>query len=278
MNQLIGRKCEQRELKGLLEDSRPQLVGVYGRRRVGKTFLIRNVCNQEGYTFIEITGQKGRPLTQQLNNFSESLGRSLGLSAPLKIPSSWREAFELLTTLISKIPGKKIVFIDELPWLATKRSGLLEELDYYWNTKWNKIESFKMILCGSAASWMIEKLINAKGGLHNRLTKTIALKSFSLTETEKFLIEKKINLDRAQLLDLYFCTGGIPFYLSLLPSKSSAAQLIQSLAFEENGRLLTEYDTLLESLFDNSNSHRTIIKILASKRYGFDSYRVKKIE
>ena len=266
--ELIGRDREQRDLRQLIDDKSPQLIGVYGRRRVGKTFLVRAVFDQPDITFIEITGQKGKPLAQQLRNFSDALTTAFRLPVPVVIPTSWREAFSLLTTLLSEQPGKKVIFFDELPWLATKRSGMLQELDYFWNTKWSRLESLVVVLCGSAASWMLEKLINAKGGLHNRLTKIVPLKPFSLHTTEQFLTQRKIRLDRSQLLDLYFCTGGIPFYLSLLPTHSSAAKLVQQLAFEESGRLFTEFDVLLQSLFDDSEAHKVILSLLANKRYG----------
>jgi len=176
-------------------------------------------------------------------------------------PLTWKEAFSILTILIQKCRGQKItLFFDELPWLATRRSGVLEALDYEWNSNWSQISDLKLIVCGSAASWMLDKLINAKGGLYNRITDVIYLKPFSLGESNSYLKSKGIKLSAMQVLELYMVMGGVPHYLNQVEKGRSSAQIINSMCFNEAGLLFSEFNRLFESLFDNSEDHYKIIR------------------
>ena len=160
------------------------------------------------------------------------------------------------------------MFFDELPWLATRRAGLLQAMDYEWNSQWSKIENLIVNVCGSAASWILEKLINAKGGLHNRITDTIHLHPFSLNETDLYLSSKGIRLKPMQILELYMVMGGIPHYLRQIKKGQSATQIINSLCFHKDGFLFSEFNRLFESLFDHSEVHNAIIREIAKKRNG----------
>lgn len=269
---IIGREFEQNALNEFLKTNKSELMALYGRRRIGKTFLVREYfasTPRPNVVYFEASGIKDGSMKKQLENFSKSLAKVFFNAAPIRIPQNWDDAFNILTDEIHKITDKKIViFLDELPWLTTKRSGLIQCLDYYWNNHWVKIPNLKIIVCGSAAAWMLANLINAKGGLHNRLTKIILLKPFDLKNTKLFLQAKNIKFTNKQILDLYAITGGVPFYLEQIQAKKSLAQNIQAMCFTENGVLLNEFPRIFKSLFDNAEICRKIMNIIAAKRYG----------
>ena len=275
---LIGREQEVALLKEALKKTKAQLIAIYGRRRVGKTFLVHSCCqSSKEALFIEIIGQKKAPLKKQLSNFYEALRRSeLWIDFPHEVPKTWNKAFEMLTYLIENYKKPLNLFFDELPWLYTKKSMLVSELEYFWNSKWSRLENLNIILCGSASSWILKKIIHNTEGLHNRLSLILKLNPFTLAETSQFLKAKSIELSPLELVELYMCVGGVPFYLEWVKSKLSVSQNIQNMCFEENGILYKEYESLLEALFDSSKNHRQILSELSKNRQGLDYARIAK--
>ncbi len=180
----------------------------------------------------------------------------------LATPPNWDAAFDILTRELEAVPKSKkiVVFLDELPWMATKRSGLLQSLDYYWNLHWSKLPNLVLVVCGSAASWMLEKLIYAKGGLHKRITRKILLEPYNLKETEQFLKSRGIRMNQKQILELYMAIGGIPFYLKGVKKGLSAAENINALCFEKNGLLFDEFHHLFTSLFEKAEVNLSIVR------------------
>jgi uncharacterized protein len=269
MHSLIGRAKESKIFQQIVASKKPEFVGVYGRRRIGKTFLIQQ-CLAQTDVYLECTGLKDGNTKTQLANFIQRFSAVFYPQLSLSTPRDWRSAFTLLTTEIKKIPATKkiVLFLDEIPWLATKKSTFLQNLDYFWNTEWNKLPNFKLITCGSAASWMLNNLINAKGGLHNRITQTILLTPFTLAETKKFLHAHSLKWTNQQILDIYMITGGVPFYLEQLKKNRSIAQNINELCFTENGLLYQEFPRLFKSLFDAHELNLRITQIIAQHRYG----------
>ncbi|MBS0622566.1 MAG: AAA family ATPase [Verrucomicrobia bacterium] len=262
---IVGRKEEIKTLRTIRQSKGAEFLAVYGRRRVGKTFLIREYFSDKGI-FLETSGVKNLGLHQQLENFTQALSKSFFGNVPIQTPSSWKAAFELLTQQLQNVPKNKkaIIFLDELPWLAAQKSGLLPALDFYWNQHWSRMPNFILIVCGSAASWMLEHIVNAKGGLYNRITKKILLKAFNLKETEDFLRKnRKINLSRKQIADLYMAIGGIPFYLKEVKRGCSTSQIIDDLCFQENGILYSEFSNIFKSLFDQADVNERIILEIA---------------
>ena len=260
---IIGRKEELQLLKEIEKSKEPEFVAVYGRRRVGKTFLIREFFSKKGI-YLETTGTKDAPMANQLENFTSAISKTFAEERPLKAPSTWEEAFSLLTKELLSIPkSKKItIFLDELPWLTTKRSRLIQALDYYWNAHWSKQNNLILIACGSAASWMLDNLIHAKGGLYNRLTRRILLKPFNLKETKEFLESRSLKVSQRQVLDLYMAIGGIPFYLKEVKKGKSPAQMIDDLCFKKTGLLHSEFQNLFKALFDQAETNLEIIKAI----------------
>jgi len=265
--EIIGRRNEIQLLKNLKESKSSSFVAVYGRRRVGKTFLVRNVFSNQ-FNF-SVTGMSKVSLAQQLSNFHLAL-QKYDPSAKEKEPAKdWITAFQQLSNLLEfGKSGKKLIFFDELPWFDTAQSGFISALEHFWNSWASARTDIILIVCGSAAGWMISRLINNKGGLHNRVTHRIRLDPFSLKECEEFLKKKKANFDRYQVIQLYMVMGGIPFYLEQIDIAQSAAQNIDKLCFGKEGILRTEFDNLYASLFDNAEKHVSIIEALSKKTKG----------
>lgn len=267
---LVGRDEEFATLQHLFDSNKPEFLALYGRRRVGKTYLIRQFFEKKDAFFFNVTGSKEGSRSKQLTHFIQQLGKVFYGGASLTVPKNWNDAFNVLTEAINKqAKNKKIIlFFDELPWMATRKSMLLQELDYYWNQHWSNNKRIKLIVCGSSASWIIHKIINNKGGLHNRITRKIYLEPFTLSDTKRFLDNQGIKLKNQQILMIYMVTGGVPYYLSHIEKGLSAAQIIEKLAFTENGVLLEEFNNLFSSLFDHSEVYIQLIKTIANRRYG----------
>ncbi len=267
---IIGRYKEQHALDAILNAPVAQLIAIYGRRRIGKTFLVREFFRNKGQT-MEVVGSHRGSMAHQLKIFSRGFSECFFRGIPLQTPSSWDEAFMQLTEQLHQIlPSKKkiILFFDEIPWLATPRSRFIETLDHFWNTKWSLMPNLRIVLCGSAASWMMEHLINAKGGLHNRLTHAMLLQPFNLSETKAFLASKKSRLTDRQILDLYLVTGGVPYYLERIDPTQSIVENIQRLCFSQDGLLYNEFENLFLALFDEADINIKIIRAISTARKG----------
>ena len=266
---MIGRQKEQDILDKIFHSNTAEFIAIYGRRRVGKTYLVRTFLKQKKCFYFQLSGEKKAKITQQLKNFSLSFAETFyDKNLSLQVPASWHDAFQLLTQVIQEKKSKVVLFFDELPWLASPKSNFLSALDYYWNRYWVDMTNVKLIVCGSAASWMIKNIVRSKGGLHNRLTGRMRLESFDLKETQQFLKEKYIHLTNTQLLQIYSIMGGIPYYLKLLDAKLSITQNIDKLFFSSEGELLGEFDELFSSLFSSAEAYEEIVTILAQHPRG----------
>jgi AAA+ ATPase superfamily predicted ATPase len=266
--EIIGREGEIQILQRLLQSKQPELLAIYGRRRVGKTFLIRE-CYRKNMAFSCI-GQHNGKTREQLANFTQQLNLCFPARRTLLIPSTWQEAFVLLRDNIETVEGngKKVIFFDELPWLDTHKSGFLSAFGYFWNSYASTRADLLVVICGSAASWIIDKVVNSKGGLHNRITQRIRLLPFTLSETLAYLKHRNINLNLYQVIQLYMVMGGVPAYLAALERGLSADQNIANCCFTKDGVLVNEFDNLYSALFNNPDNHIEIIRALARKNKG----------
>lgn len=264
---LTGRKAEQKILQKAIDSVEAEMVAVIGRRRVGKTFLVRSMYAER--IEFELTGIKNATLKEQLLNFTNRLNTHAKPAIPFNPPPNWLTAFQMLLTYLNTKTGdeKIVIFLDELPWLAGKRSGFLNAFGFFWNS-WASKENVTVVICGSAASWMIKKVVRNKGGLHNRITRRIYLQPFTLKETEEYLQSRRINMNRYQILQIYMAMGGIPHYLKEIEGGKSAVQNIDAVCFSRNGLLRDEFDSLYPALFENPEKHTEVIRVLAEKRNG----------
>jgi len=270
MAKITGRKEETALLKSMESFDRSVFVAVYGRRRVGKTFLIRSVF--EGRFAFQLTGIANLETAHQLVNFHAALVRHFPQFEDKPVAKDWFYALQQLTTALETLPasGKKILFWDELPWLDTPNSLFISALEHFWNSWASARTDIILVVCGSAASWMINQLINNTGGLYNRVTHRIALEPFTLAECEAFFQAKLPGFDRYQLLQLYMVFGGIPFYLEAIDPRKSATQNINDLCFTQRGSLRSEFEKLYNSLFNKADRHIAVIEALAKKAQGLD--------
>ncbi len=267
---IIGRKEEQRELTDLFGSKKAEFAVVYGRRRIGKTFLIEQFFRPKKCIFFHVTGVQDGLLKEQLAEFAKVIGKAFYNGASIKTSPTWMEAFEELNSAINNLSGTKkiVIFIDELPWMATRRSRILQALDYYWNHCWSKNKRLKLVVCGSSASWIIKNIIYNKGGLHNRYTRCLLIKPFSLHETKEFVINRGIKIGDKQILQLYMAIGGVPHYLDKVKKGLSTAQNIEHLCFRENGILFSEFEKLFKSLFEDAKVYIELIRIVSTLREG----------
>ncbi|MBQ5994189.1 MAG: ATP-binding protein [Bacteroidales bacterium] len=263
---LIGRDKEKQILQNALTEEYSQFVAVYGRRRVGKTFLIRESYDYK-FTF-QFTGAANTSSRKQLARFRMAL-KEHGLTDMAKVFANWMTAFSELKRYINLQPeGKKIIFLDELPWMDAPRSGFLSELESFWNGWASARKDIVFVVCGSATSWMVKKIIKNKGGLHNRLTHRIALKPFSLRLCEELVQSRGIEMTRKQILNGYMIFGGVPYYWSLLQKGHSLTQEIDRLIFTNDGDMYDEFSMLYASLFKKPEPYIKIISLLAGKKEG----------
>lgn len=270
---LVGREHERQLLASMLTSDRSELVALYGRRRIGKTYLIRQFVEPRTGTYLEVTGTKNGSAAVQRRRFREALESSMTAGQLLPDFRSWDDALSYMTDLVERRASSAgnapiVLFFDELPWLAAPRSKLLESIDYHWNARLSRLPGVKMILCGSAASWMLRRLVHAKGGLHNRITRQIRLEPFTLRETHEYLKRAGIRLKDKEALELYMAVGGVPYYLSLLERGESVAQAVGRLCFEQAGPLRGEFENLFASLYDDHEQHIAVLQALAEKTSG----------
>lgn len=266
---IIGRTEEIQILDRFLTSNKPEFLAIYGRRRIGKTYLIRSYFENKDIIFFNTTGSKDAPLQEQVGNFTKQIGNIFYNGAELKAGKNWNETFDKLTTAIESIKDKKIIlFFDETPWMATKNSRLLPTLGYYWNQHWSKNSKIKLIICGSSASWIKAKIVDNKGGLHNRITEKIPLAPFNLNASKAYLNSLGIKLNNEHVLPIYMVTGGVPYYLEKIEKNFSASQNIEKLSFRKNSFLLGEFDNLFASLFEDHEINVELLRMISDNRSG----------
>ncbi len=272
---ILGRKKEKKQLREFYGSKSSEFIAVYGRRRVGKTYLIKNFFESKGI-FFHITGTPLENKKQQIWNFMRVFTDVFNKEGRGAAPDSWQKAFHLLKDAIQKSNTKKkiIIFLDELPWLCNKKSGFVEALSYLWNRYLESDPRIILIVCGSAASWMINNIVNSRGGLYNRITGKIKLLPFNLSETKEYLNGKGVRLNNKQIVEIYMAIGGVAAYLDLVKPGISSAQVISRICFDPGSPLSGEFDRLFKSLFSKSELHIKVIKILVKKKSGMDRNRL----
>ena len=264
--EIIGRDRERHILERCENSKKPEFVAVYGRRRVGKTFLITQYFNNK-FTF-SVTGVSNGRMKDQLYVFHASLKKHFQTDAG--IPTDWFQAFGLLEEMIEQdiTSSRKVLFFDEMPWLDTQKSNFLSALEHFWNAFASKRNDILLIVCGSAASWVIKKLIKNYGGLHNRVTETIVVEPFLLCDCEEFYRSRGIAMNRQQIAEAYMILGGIPFYMDAMDKMFGLNQNIDLLFFENNSKLGNEYDRLYRSLFRYADNHIRVAEVLSKNNTG----------
>lgn len=266
MAALIGRHQETKQLDEIMKSGNAEFVVLFGRRRIGKTFLINQYYNAK-FTF-KHTGLALKDKGEQLRNFGESL-RKYG--SPLcPDPKDWHEAFGQLRTLLenTKSADKKVVFIDELPYMASAKSNLVSALEHFWNDWGCTRDDLVLIICGSATSWIVKNIIKNKGGLHNRITRRIYLRQFTIGECKEYFKANNIIFNEKDLMECYMVMGGVPYYLSMIERGNSLAQNIDQIFFKRQGRLYGEFEMLYSSLFEESSNYIKVIEALSKKNKG----------
>lgn len=273
-NKLIGRERECAELERCLATDRSELVIVYGRRRIGKTFLVEQYFDKK-FDFWYV-GAHGLTSRAQLRMFAKTLKEYSGKSSYQF--SDWFDAFDALKDYLATLPSdrKRLVFIDEMPWMDTGRSSFVAALENFWNGWAMSQENIMLIATGSATSWMRDKLIGNKGGLHARVTCQLHIRPFTLHEVELYLEKLGMEWSRYNILQAYMLLGGVPYYYSILSPSLSLAQNIDALCFSPDGKLRIEFDELYNALFQNADCYITVTKLLAESKSGMTFQEISK--
>ena len=277
MDNVVGRKKEMEELQRAQSSNRPEFIAIYGRRRIGKTFLVKEFFAHK-FDFY-FTGTANLPMKVQLKLFYKAILKyNTNAEWVPEMPKDWFDAFELLEKLIESSSQKEklIVFLDELPWFDTPRSNFIQALEFFWNS-YASTKNILLIVCGSSASWMTDRLIRSRGGLHNRLTSKIKMEPFSLAESASFFKLRGGGFEHYQITQLYMALGGVPFYLDLIDTSKSATQNIQDLCFNRQGKLLDEFNDIYSCLFINPRHYIAIIRALSTKRKGLTRTEILQI-
>lgn len=270
--ELIGRTKEAAQLRRVIETGNPEFIAMIGRRRVGKTYLIKQVLGND--LCFDLTGIQHASKKENLIAFYIAIAKYFPTIPEIEKKKTWIEAFHQLSEIVENhVKGRKVIFLDELPWLASKRSDFMKGLSHFWNS-YAVDKNVALIVCGSTTSWMIKKIINDRGGLHNRVTQLIHLQPFTLAEVSQFCDYKKVKLNQFQITQLYMVMGGIPMYLSQLIPGRSAVENINKICFEPSGYLRNEFERLFASLFDNYKLHIEILRALSKKRSGLSRQEI----
>jgi AAA+ ATPase superfamily predicted ATPase len=274
----VAREEHLVKMDEIVEKEDSSFVAIYGRRRVGKTEFVRHFCKINNHFFIEFTGKRKTNKKLQIASFVDIIERTFSIKQKEKL-KEWGEAFSLLRDGIEsmKYKRKKIIFIDELPWLDSWKSGFLEELAYFWNNFLSTREDVVLVVCGSAASYMLKKVIHNKGPLHGRVTDIIEMKQFDLTATKALLVKQGCNYSDKSIVELYMVFGGVAKYLRAISCKKTPQENIQNICFSKTGILHYEYDDLFSSLFNNAKSHYLLMNQLSTHWKGYTQIELAKL-
>lgn len=262
---IIGREAEVERLERYISSDRSEFIAIYGRRRVGKTFLVKELF--DGRFTLRFTGRDNCSTAVQLESFSFTLSAASGRETHA---NSWTEAFRMVSSFVEALPssGHKILFIDELPWFDNHGSDFVSALEHFWNDWAAYRDDVKLIVCGSATTWMLDKVVNSRGGLHNRVTHTILLEPFTLRECEMYFKSFGFNYDRQELIECYMAVGGVAYYLSLFEPGLSVAQNIEALCFSRGGEMVEEFHKVFRSLFKKADAYIDVVTALQRKGMG----------
>jgi len=270
---MIGREEQIKKMNDLLESDKSEFLAVTGRRRVGKTYLIDTVYKK--HISFSMTGIQDAGMDEQLFNFRIKLSEYSQFPI-LSSPRNWQEAFFYLKSHLDSLDKKqkKVIFLDEVPWMHTPKSRFIQMLAHFWNDYLSKEKHFILVVCGSATSWITNKIVNDKGGLHNRLSEIIRLLPFNLYETKRFLNSRNVRLNDREVLKIYMAMGGIPYYLEHIRKGENSTTAIERLCFTDDGLLKNEYKNLYAALFYNTKTHEAIVKTLAKSKYGLNRQEI----
>lgn len=265
---MVGREEQTKAMKDAIKAKKSSFIAVTGRRRVGKTYLIREVY-QQNFCFT-VTGIQNADLQAQINNFVQKIAEYNKDLLVLGNINDWQKVFFVFKNYLKSLPKnkKQVIFIDELPWIVTPKSGFVQLLAHLWNDYLSQEKHFILVVCGSATSWITHNIVNDKGGFHNRISIPIHLKPFTLAETNEFLKSKNLNFTPSGISEIYMIFGGLPYYLEQMQRGESVAKAIERICFSETGILKYEYNNLYKALFTNWENHEAIVACLAKSHYG----------
>jgi hypothetical protein len=255
----VGRKNELRMLNDAYRSGKDELVVLYGRRRIGKSSLVKRFAEKKK-AYYEFEALEGETTPGQINHFLQQLKKQIDDPILDSVRfANWEQVFTYLTEKVinRKSKVKKILFLDELPWMAAGRIRLVSLLKYYWDNHW-KSKHVMLILCGSVASFMVKKVLHSNA-LYGRTTIEILLKGFSPEEAARLLSKKR---SREETLNYQLVFGGVPKYLEQINTSQSFNKNMNTLCFSPHGIMLKEVERIFYSQFREPRTYLKIINLL----------------
>ncbi len=250
----IGRRNELALLREELTSPRPSLAVIYGRRRVGKSTLIREAIKHEPHVFYQATRVTS---SLSLEAFKLEISRTLGSDELLAGIADWLAVLHYLARAAQRRPGL-IIVLDEFPYLADADPALPSVIQKFWDSGAARPGSLKLLLCGSKISHM-EELLAERNPLYGRKTLALDLAPLSFREAAQF-VPRYTAEDKLKTCGVF---GGIPFYLQLLDRRATLESNIIRLMLTPTGSLVDEPVVLLQSELREVSRYASVLAAIA---------------
>jgi uncharacterized protein len=255
----IGREYELNLLNTIGGSGEASIIIMYGRRRIGKTELLEQAFRNRN--ILKFEGIEGLAEVDQLKHAVKQLAGYVGdVFLDKLVLESWGEFFQLLAKYTEH--GQWTIYLEELQWLANYKSALIAELKYVWDNYFRHNPQLIIILCGSAPSFMLDKVVHSRA-LYNRSQYEIHLRELDITEAKALLHKRQCR----EVFDAYLTVGGIPEYLKRLNKDSSVYLSLCQQSFLPEGFFLCEYEKIFTSGLADNKHYRQMIALLSQQRF-----------
>lgn len=262
MNKLfVGRQSELETLSSLSKKKVASLVVIYGRRRVGKSRLIKEFGKHcRFYSFSGLPETKQTTAQSQREEFARQMREQLNL--PGLKAEDWGDLFTLLASHTQE--GSLIIALDEISWMGSKDPDFLGKLKTAWDNAFSENPQLILIICGSVSAW-IEKNILSNTGFLGRISITLHLKELPLKDCNQLLDALSCHMSSFEKFNILSVTGGIPRYLEEINPTLSAENNIRELCFKPTGLLFREFEQIFSDLFSKrSLTYKNIVRVLSN--------------
>ncbi|MBP6985531.1 MAG: ATPase [Alphaproteobacteria bacterium] len=256
----IGRKAELQELGKFLKKRSASLIVVQGRRRIGKSRLIREFGKKfRMLTFSGVPPSAKTTHRDQLNEFGWQLGKALGGDSVKA--DDWNDLFFHLSENTQQ--GRVIIVFDEISWMGSRDNNFLGKLKNAWDLHLKNNPELIFIICGSASAW-IEKNILSSTGFLGRVSFALTVEELPLNECREFWSTRENHLSAYEKFKILSVTGGVPLYLEEIDFQKPAEENINDLCFKRGGLLVREFEQIFSDLFTSrSSQYKAIVNCLA---------------
>ena len=258
MSHFYGRQNEIMQLMDQQEKKTASFIVVRGRRRIGKSRLIKEFSKYFDYfyAFAGLPPEKKTTSKLQLEEFSRQLSRQF--KTAFARYDDWSDALWAVGERVQK--GKILLLFDEISWMGSKIQLFLGKIKNFWDLQLKENNRLIFIICGSASAW-IEKNILSSSGFVGRISYTLTIDELPLSDCVKFWPNNISVYEKFKILSV---TGGIPKYLEEINPKQSAEENIKRLCFTKGGFLVEEFEKIFSDIFlRKTGIYKKIVGILS---------------